>query len=155
MFVTKVTGRNIKEDLKMVGTKVTLRVRMSAGEAHYAGELVNGSHILDFWGDVGTELAIRLHGDESLFLGYENVRFTAPVYAGDFMEYVGWIEKAGNSSLTCKFEAWKYITLPRDPKLAISAADVLKEKVLCGEATGTLVVKKEFQRGCQDPAFER
>ena len=35
----------------MVGTKVTLRVRMSAGEAHYAGELVNGSHILDFWGD--------------------------------------------------------------------------------------------------------
>ncbi len=139
----------------MVGTKVTLRVRMSAGEAHYAGELVNGSHILDFWGDVGTELAIRLHGDESLFLGYENVRFTAPVYAGDFMEYVGWIEKAGNSSLTCKFEAWKYITLPRDPKLAISAADVLKEKVLCGEATGTLVVKKEFQRGCMDPAFER
>ena len=139
----------------MVGTKVTLRVRMSAGEAHYAGELVNGSHILDFWGDVGTELAIRLHGNESLFLGYENVRFTAPVYAGDFMEYVGWIEKAGNSSLTCKFEAWKYITLPRDPKLAISAADVLKEKVLCGEATGTLVVKKEFQRGCMDPAFER
>ena len=139
----------------MVGTKVTLRVRMSVGEAHYAGELVNGSHILDFWGDVGTELAIRLHGDESLFLGYENVRFTAPVYAGDFMEYVGWIEKAGNSSLTCKFEAWKYITLPRDPKLAISAADVLKEKVLCGEATGTLVVKKEFQRGCMDPAFER
>ena len=139
----------------MVGTKVTLRVRMSAGEAHYAGELVNGSHILDFWGDVGTELAIRLHGDESLFLGYENVRFTAPVYAGDFMEYVGWIEKAGNSSLTCKFEAWKYITLPRDPKLAISAADVLKEKVLCGEATGTLVVKTEFQRGCMDPAFER
>ena len=139
----------------MIGKKVVLRVRMSAGEAHYAGELVNGSHILDFWGDVGTELAIRLHGDESLFLGYENVRFTAPVYAGDFMEYVGWIEKAGNSSLTCKFEAWKYITLPRDPKLAISAADVLKEKVLCGEATGTLVVKKEFQRGCMDPAFER
>ena len=128
---------------------------MSVGEAHYAGELVNGSHILDFWGDVGTELAIRLHGDESLFLGYENVRFTAPVYAGDFMEYVGWIEKAGNSSLTCKFEAWKYITLPKDPKLAISAADVLKEKVLCGEATGTLVVKKEFQRGCMDPAFKK
>ena len=49
----------------MIGEKVTLRVRMSAGEAHYAGELVNGSHIVDFWGDVGTELAIRLWGDES------------------------------------------------------------------------------------------
>ncbi|MEA4892011.1 MAG: hotdog fold domain-containing protein [Peptococcaceae bacterium] len=139
----------------MIGEKVILRVRMSAGEAHYAGELVNGSHILDFWGDVGTELAIRLHGDESLFLGYENIRFTAPVYAGDFMEYVGWIEKAGNSSLTCKFEAYKYITLPRDPKLALSAANVLAEPVLCAEGTGTLVVKKEFQRGPQDPKYVR
>lgn len=137
----------------MIGEKVILRVRMSASEAHYAGELVNGSHILDFWGDVGTELAIRLHGDESLFLGYENVRFTAPVYAGDFMEYHGWIEKAGNSSLTCKFEAYKYITLPRDPKLEISAANVLAEPVLCGSAVGTLVVKKEHQRGPQDPKF--
>lgn len=137
----------------MIGTPVTLRVRMSAGEAHYAGELVNGSHILDFWGDVGTELCIRNDGDESLFLGYENVRFTAPVFAGDFMEYTGYIEKRGASSRTCKFEAYKYIELCREDDKALSAARVLKEKVLCGTATGTLIVKKEFQRGAEDPAF--
>ncbi|HWQ50906.1 MAG TPA: hotdog fold domain-containing protein [Terriglobales bacterium] len=137
----------------MIGEKVILRVRMSAGEAHYAGELVNGSHILDFWGDVGTELAIRLHGDESLFVGYKEVKFTAPVYAGDFMEYHGWIEKVGNTSFTCKFEAWKVIELAREDGLAISAANVLKEPVLCAEAEGTLVVKREFQRGAQDKAF--
>lgn len=137
----------------MIGEKVVLRVRMSARDAHYAGELVNGSRILDFFGDVGTELAIRLHGDESLFLGYSEVNFTAPVYAGDFMEYVGWIEKVGNTSLTCKFEAYKYITLARDSELAISAANVLSEPVLCGTATGTLVVKKNLQRGPQDPKF--
>ena len=138
----------------MIGEKVILRVRMSAGEAHYAGELVNGSHILDFWGDVGTELAIRLHGDESLFVGYENIRFTAPVYAGDFMEYHGWIEKVGNTSFTCKFEAYKYITLPREPELEISAANVLAEPVLCAYATGTLMVPKAHQRGAQDPRFQ-
>ena len=138
----------------MIGKKVTLRVRMSSGEAHYAGDLVNGSHILDFWGDIGTELAIRLHGDESLFVGYENVRFTAPVYAGDYMEYSGSIEKKGNTSFTCRFQAHKYITLARDPELPISAANVLEEPVLCGEATGTLVVKKEHQRGAQDPDFK-
>ena len=139
----------------MVGTKVTLRVRMSSGDAHYAGELVNGSLILGFWGDVGTELAVRLHGDESLFAGYKDVRFTAPVYAGDFCEYVGWIEKAGNTSLTCKFEAYKYIQLTRNPEEALSAADVMKEKVLIAEATGTLVVKKDMQRDeiGADPAF--
>ncbi len=140
----------------MIGRKVTLRVRMSAGEAHYAGDLVNGSHILDFWGDVGTELMIRRDGDESLFVGYDKVEFTAPVYAGDFMEYTGWIESEGKSSRTCKFEAYKYIELPRDKNLAISAANVLKEKVLCGKATGTLVVKKDFQRGKDggDPEFQ-
>lgn len=139
----------------MIGEKVTLRVRMSAGEAHYAGELVNGSHILDFWGDVGTELAIRLFGDESLFVGYKDVRFTAPVYAGDFMEYTGWIEKVGNTSLTCTFEAHKYITLPRDPALENSAANVLAEPILCATATGTLMVKKDLQRPeFGDPKFQ-
>ena len=138
----------------MIGKKVVLRVRMSAGEAHYAGDLVNGSHILDFWGDVGTELMIRNDGDESLFVGYKDVQFTAPVYAGDFMEYHGWIEERGGSSRTCKFEAYKYIELARDENLAISAANVLKEPILCAKATGTLVVKKEMQRGPQDDSFK-
>lgn len=138
----------------MIGEKVILRVRMGAADAHYAGELVNGSRILDFFGDVGTELCIRNDGDESLFIGYKDVEFTCPVYAGDFMEYHGWIEERGKSSRTCKFEAYKYITLPRDKNLAISAANVLEKPVLCGKATGTLVVKKEFQRGAQDEAFK-
>ena len=137
----------------MIGEKVILRVRMSSGEAHYAGELVNGSHILDFFGDVGTELCIRFDGDESLFRGYKDVEFLAPVYAGDFMEYHGWIESAGKSSRTCKFEAYKVIELARDPQLAISAANVIKTPILCGKATGTLVVQKQFQRGAQDPKF--
>lgn len=138
----------------MIGEKVVLRVRMGAGDAHYAGELVNGSRILDFWGDVGTELMIRNDGDESLFIGYEDVQFTAPVYSGDYIEYSGWIEKRGGTSRTCKFEAYKVIELAKDDKLALSAANVLKEPVLVGKATGTLIVKKDLQRGPQDEAFK-
>ena len=138
----------------MIGEKVVHRVRMGAGDAHYAGELVNGSRILDFFGDVGTELCVRLDGDESLFRSYDLVEFLAPVYAGDFMEYHGWIEKVGNTSRYCKFEAYKYITLARDPKLDISAANVLGEKVIVGRASGTLIVQKKHQRGAQDPAFK-
>lgn len=138
----------------MVGEKVVLRARMSAGDAHYAGELVNGSKILDYFGDVATELCIRYDGDESLFRSYESVDFLAPVYAGDFIEYYGWIEKAGNSSRRMQFEAYKVIELARDPKLADSAANVLKEPVLVGKAVGTLIVKKELQRPeFADPKF--
>jgi acyl-CoA hydrolase len=138
----------------MIGKKVMMRVRMSAGDAHYAGELVNGSKVLDYFGDVATELCIRYDGDESLFRTYTSVDFLAPVYAGDFLEYHGWIEKAGNSSRTMKFEAYKVIELARDPKLSISAANVIKEPLLVAKAEGILIVKKEFQRGAQDPDFK-
>ena len=139
----------------MIGTKVVLRTRMSAGDAHYAVELVEGAKIVTAWGDVATELAIRLFGDESLFLGYSEVRYTAPVYAGDFMEYSGYVEKVGNTSFTCHFEAHKVIELAREEGLADSAANVLAEPVLCGYGTGTLVVKKPYQRPeFGDPAFQ-
>ena len=139
----------------MIGEKVVIRYRMSAGDAHYAGELVEGAHIVTAWGDVGTELAIRLFGDESLFVGYSEVRYTAPVFSGDWMEYSGWIEKGGNTSLTCRFEAHKVIELAKDPALANSAANVLKEPVLCAYGTGTLMVKKDLQRPeFGDPKFQ-
>ena len=139
----------------MIGEKVTLRYRMSASDAHYAGELVEGAHIVTAWGDVGTELAIRLFGDESLFVGYSEIRNTAPVFAGDWMEYTGWIERVGNTSFTCHFEAHKVIELARQEGLANSAANVLKEPVLCAYGTGTLMVKKDLQRPeFGDPKFQ-
>ena len=36
-----------------------LRVRMSAKDAHYGGNLVDGAHMLHLFGDVATELLIR------------------------------------------------------------------------------------------------
>jgi 3-aminobutyryl-CoA ammonia-lyase len=138
----------------MIGEKVILRVRMSEKDAHYAGGLVNGSRMLDYFGDVATELCIRHDGDESLFRAYDSVEFLAPVYAGDFIEYHGWIESVGKASRKMKFEAYKVIELARDPNLPESAANVLKEPVLVGRASGTLVVPLDKQRGPQDPKFK-
>jgi hypothetical protein len=36
-----------------------IRVRMSAHDAHYGGNLVDGARMLQLFGDVGTELSIR------------------------------------------------------------------------------------------------
>ena len=41
-----------------------IRTRMSAYDAHYGGNLVDGARMLQLFGDVGTELIIRLDGDE-------------------------------------------------------------------------------------------
>lgn len=121
-----------------------IRVRMSAHDAHYGGNLVDGARILQLFGDVGTELSIRFDGDEGLFRAYDNIEFLAPVYAGDFIEAHGRMVKVGRTSRRLEFAAWKVIR-PR-PDLSDSAAEVLDEPVLVCKASGTGVTLIERQR---------
>ncbi len=123
----------------------TIRVRLSASDAHYGGQLVNGAHMLSLFGDVATELAIQCDGDEGLLVGYESIEFLAPLFAGDFVEATGRITKIGRTSRRIEFEARKVIAARLD--ISNSAADILDEPVLVGRAIGTTVVKAEKQRG--------
>jgi 3-aminobutyryl-CoA ammonia-lyase len=117
---------------------------MSAHDAHYGGNLVDGARMLQLFGDVATELLIRQDGDEGLFAGYEQVEFLAPVFAGDYIEASGQIIKIGNSSRKMVFEARKVI-VPRTD-INDSAADALAEPVVVCRAVGTCVVPKAKQR---------
>ena len=126
--------------------KAALRVRMSAHDAHYAEELVDGARILGLFGDLATELLIRLDGDEGLFRAYETVEFLAPVFAGDFIEATAELVTIGNSSRKIRFEAKKVISNVRAGGSAPSAADVLPFPLLVARAIGTCVVPKEMQR---------
>src|SRR5262249_7876625 len=132
----------------MIGMRVTLRLRMSAHDAHYAGELVDGARMLGLFGDVATEMLIRLDGDEGLFRAYESVEFLAPVFAGDFIEATCELVAVGSTSRKMKFEARKVISNVPAWKLntAPSAADVLAEPVVVCRAVGTCVTPKEMQR---------
>lgn len=121
-----------------------IRLRMSAHDAHYGGNLVDGARMLQLFGDVATELLIDLDGDEGLFKAYDMVEFLAPVYAGDFIEAVGEITHVGNTSRKMKFEARKVI-VPRTD-ISESAADVLPEAIVVCRATGTCVTPKNCQR---------
>jgi 3-keto-5-aminohexanoate cleavage enzyme len=131
--------------------KVTLRMRMSSHDAHYAGELVDGARMLAIFGDLATELLIRLDGDEGLFRAYDSVEFLAPVYAGDYIEATGEIVSIGNTSRKMKFEARKVVGNLRKPlsgnhSVAASAADVLAEPIVVCRATGTCVTPKDVKR---------
>ena len=121
-----------------------IRRRMGSEDAHYGGELVAGATMLEIFGDLITELAIKQDGDEGLFRAYESVEFLAPVHAGDFIEARGRIVSVGNTSRRCEFEAWKVITVR--PDISESAAEMLPEPVLVCKAVGTTVVPKESQR---------
>ncbi len=124
--------------------KSMIRLRMSAKDAHYGGNLVDGAHMVHLFGDVATELLIERDGDEGLFRAYDNIEFLAPVYAGDFIEATGEIVSEGNTSRKMVFEARK-VAVPR-PDISASAADMLDEPIVVCRASGTCVTPKDCQR---------
>ena len=124
--------------------RVTIRVRMSQADAHYGGSLVDGARLLQLFGDVATELLVRLDGDEGLFRAYDSVEFLAPVRAGDVVEASGEITRVGETSRAMRFEA--HTVISARPDLSDSAAELLAEPVLVCRATGTCVVPRDRQR---------
>ncbi|XVG96642.1 hotdog domain-containing protein [Eubacteriales bacterium KG127] len=122
----------------------TLRLRMSAKDAHYGGNLVDGAHMVHLFGDVATELLIKCDGDEGLFCAYNDVQFKAPVFAGDYIEAYGEITEIGNTSRKMKFEARKVIKTR--PDISDSAADFMEEYVVVATAEGVCVTPKDCQR---------
>src|SRR4051812_50130318 len=71
--------------------------------AHYAGNLVDGAYSLGLFGDVATEVCIRLDGDEGLFASYDDVQFKAPVQAGDVLEITATVVRMGTRSRRIQF----------------------------------------------------
>lgn len=122
-----------------------IRLRISAHDAHYAGNLVDGAKMLQLFGDVATELLIRSDGDEGLFVAYDSIEFLAPVYAGDYIEASGRIVAIGKTSRKMVFEARKVI-VPAGIAGQPSAADVLAEPIVVCRASGTCVVPVHCQR---------
>jgi 3-aminobutyryl-CoA ammonia-lyase len=117
---------------------------MAQTDAHYGGNLVAGAKVMELFGDVATELAIRTDGDEGLLAGYESVEFLVPVFAGDFLEVTGRVVRMGTTSRKVEFEARRYA----EPRYDVndSAADLLGEPIAVARAIGTYVVKRDRQR---------
>jgi 3-aminobutyryl-CoA ammonia-lyase len=122
----------------MLGTMVKHRRYVPYAHAHYAGNLVDGAYALGLFGDVATELCIRTDGDEGLFAGYSEVRFVAPIRAGDVVEVTGSVSRVGNRSRTVEFTC--AVVCRGRPDKGASAAEVLDPPVVAVVATGTVVV---------------
>jgi 3-keto-5-aminohexanoate cleavage enzyme len=135
----------------MIGLTVSVRLRMSSHDAHYAGELVDGARMLGLFGDLATELLIRLDGDEGLFRAYENVEFLAPVLAGDYIEATAELVAMGGTSRKMKFEARKVVSNVRQEGVPASQANVLAVPITVCRAVGTCVTPKPLQRKLLEP----
>jgi 3-aminobutyryl-CoA ammonia-lyase len=121
-----------------VGLSVTHRRYVPYSHAHYGGNLVDGAYVLALFGDVATEVCMRVDGDEGLFAAYSDVQFRAPVRAGDVLETRATVTRVGRRSRELAFEA--RVVCRARPDRGESAAEVLDEPVIAATATGTVVV---------------
>lgn len=121
-----------------VGLTLTHRRYVPASHAHYGGNLVDGAYVLGLFGDVATEVAIRMDGDEGLLASYSGIQFRAPVLAGDVIEVDATVVRVGRRSRDLAFEA--RVVCRADPGRGPSASRVLDEPVVVVTATGTVVV---------------
>jgi len=121
-----------------VGLTVTHRRYVPYAHAHYGGSLVDGAYTLGLFGDVATEVAIVGDGDEGLLAGYSEVRFLAPVQAGDVLEASCEVVRVGRRSR--ELRCWADVVPPADPSRGASAATVLDPPLRVVEATAALVV---------------
>jgi 3-aminobutyryl-CoA ammonia-lyase len=98
------------------------------------------------------EQMILVDGNESLCLGYTDVRAHENVYVGDMMEYKATLTHVGNTSRDCRIEVLKLATpAARAGRKNCRPGDMVwfREPVLCTEGNVRLVVKRELQRGRQ------
>jgi 3-aminobutyryl-CoA ammonia-lyase len=124
---------------KDVGTKVVHRRYVPYSDAHYAGNLVDGSYSLKLFGDVATEMCIVTDGDEGLFASYSDVQFKEPVRAGDVLEIVCELVRVGSRSRVLDLSVNVVARgTPSDERPG--AAEVVDPPVIATTATGTVVV---------------
>ena len=121
-----------------LGLTVTHRRYVPHAHAHYGGSLVDGAYALGLFGDVATEVAIRMDGDEGLLAGYSEVRFLGPVHAGDVLEATAEVVRIGRRSRELRCSA--RVVARAEPDRSASAARVLEPPETVVEAVAILVV---------------
>jgi 3-aminobutyryl-CoA ammonia-lyase len=121
-----------------LGLTVSHRRYVPYSHAHYGGALVDGAYSLGLFGDVATEVAIRMDGDEGLLAGYSEVRFLGPVRAGDVLEATAEVVRIGRRSreLRCRAQ----VVARAEPERGPSAARLLEPPETVVEAVCTVVV---------------
>ncbi|MFI6768968.1 holo-ACP synthase [Streptomyces sp. NPDC050355] len=115
-----------------------LRVRMAQHDAHYGGGLIDGARIMQLFGDLLTEITVRTDGDEGLLSEYSDVRFTAPVHPGDYLEATARLVRRTRLRRVVALEAHRVIAAGGADRP--SAAQVLTAPQLVCRATATTVV---------------
>lgn len=106
-----------------------LRYRMSSKDEFYGGGVVNGSRSITLMGDLADKIAAKEFGNIGKCIAVPKVRLFAPVYAGDYMEFIGRVVEKEGDTITIECRSYKVIIKPDDAPFD-SSVDVLEDPIL-------------------------
>lgn len=122
--------------------EATLRIRLGPTEVRYGTDLVAGATAMAIFGDLETEIAIRVYGDEGLCVAYHSVEFLAPLRSGDFVEARARIVARGRTSRRIQAEIRRVVVAGPD-----GTGEVLDPPVVAARAEATIVSGRRPPRG--------
>lgn len=111
-----------------------IRLRLGPADARYGERMIAGAKVLELFGDLETEIAIRTGGDEGLCVGYDSVEFLAPLYVGDFVEARARVVGVGKTSRRIEADLYRVIGADSD-----GVGVVYEPPILAARATATIV----------------
>ncbi len=123
------------QDNQNVAGAAVIRLRFAPPDARYGNGLIAGARVMEIFGDLETEIAIREGGDEGLCVAYESVEFIEPLFVGDFVEGRARIGSTGRTSRRIDLELYRVIAGSPD-----GAGTPLDPPVLAARARAAIVV---------------
>ncbi len=106
--------------------EVTMRYRMSDRDVYYGGGVVNGSRSITYMGDVAELLMSKVYGKVSRCSKVRKLRLFAPVFAGDYLEFIARLTGEEGGKAVIEVRSFKVCTLPKNPPFP-SSIDMEKE----------------------------
>lgn len=133
-------------------SEATLSYNLSFTDTGSADGIIPIGRQFDFIGDVETEVMILNDGDESLCLGYTNVKSYEDLYVGDMIDVKATMTHIGKSARDCLVQTFKVATLAE--RMGIKDAKPgqmvwFDEPKLVTEGNVRLIVRPHLQRGAQ------
>lgn len=126
-------GENKMAVQKKEGITEVMRYRMSSRDVFYGGGVVNGARSITYMGDLAERLMVKAFHKTSKCVKVENIRLYAPVFSGDYMEFVARITQLEGEEARIECRSFKVAEIPANPEFE-SSIDILDEPILSTEA---------------------
>lgn len=117
-----------------VNMNATMSYRMSSKDEFYGGGIVNGSRGITLMVDVAERLVNKLFGNSGTCIEVETVRLHAPIYAGDYMEFIARVVDKKDDVVKIECRSFKIAAIPEKPEFP-SSIDVLEDPTISTSAT--------------------